>query len=350
MNSEFFGLVDRNIYNQYPTPLELKKGLICNDIDRSYAPGLVLDEESWFIVPTEDSITKVNQPLKDFDLLKEFANTQRTPEAFLQFANRFGPLNAQPDSVVKGMASYTQSYTLWNLMHLNICDALDLLEILSYGKDEIASWSIFRLKSRGETIYRGPGGNLPMNNQEIDRIIAERFEGSQESIFLSYAKIFLHFIMQIHMGQFKVFPTPIIESGNIEPYFRPDSGFALLWYSIFQAATGAKKYARCTICGEWEDITKAGNKKWKRHPACYNRQNSIRNAKISRAQKMLIKGASVEDVAAKIDESPETLIKWLDQKQEDASIWQKRQSRLKEEYDNNAYCRRVKNNTNTIDP
>ena len=350
MIEEFFGFVDRNIYNHYLAPLELKKGLHCDDIDRSYAPGLVLDDESWFIVPTAESITKVNQPLKDFDLLKEFANTERTPEIFLQFANRFGPLNPLLNTPESGTATYTQSVMLWQYMHQNICDALDLLEIIDSGTEEIATWSIFRIEARGETIYSGPGGVLALKNQEIDKIIAEDFEGTKENLFLSYAKIFLRHIIKIHMSQFHVFPIPTIRKGKIEPYFISDSGFAILWYMIYQAATGKNKYARCSICGEWENITDVGRRKWERHPKCYNRQNSIRNSKISRARKLLIKGLSIEEIAAKVSESPETLSIWLVKNKEAASAWQGRKDGLKEDDDYNKRPFSAKKRINTIDP
>lgn len=61
------------------------------------------------------------------------------------------------------------------------------------------------------------------------------------------------------------------EENKLETYLMPKNLLAALWLQFHFAAAGIKRFKRCTVCGEWEDVT-TKNRNWSKHPACAARE------------------------------------------------------------------------------
>ena len=58
----------------------------------------------------------------------------------------------------------------------------------------------------------------------------------------------------------------------------PENLLAAMWYQFLQTITGEKKFKRCAVCNNWEDVTYK-KATWKQHPECGNRKRVNRYRK-----------------------------------------------------------------------
>lgn len=78
------------------------------------------------------------------------------------------------------------------------------------------------------------------------------------------------------LSEYPVKPMLLMDEHNkLQQYFVPENLLSAMWFQFFQAATGAKKFKRCVVCHQWEDVT---NKRstWTKHPECAGRERTAK--------------------------------------------------------------------------
>ena len=103
------------------------------------------------------------------------------------------------------------------------------------------------------------------------------FERLRRGDVVKPAKLALQEIINKNLWSLNVNPTLTLDDeGGLAPYFYPQTLLAAMWFQLFQAVIGEKKYKRCELCGLWEDVTDR-TAKWKKHPECANRDRVKRS-------------------------------------------------------------------------
>lgn len=207
------------------------------------------------------------------------------PDSLLGFANQYGTLvtsisnisflhyaiSIPPEETLEFWQTQVNNMkALVNLWKWYKTDNLAMLsEVISCGTPQ-KLYSVNGVELNAQVLdyfYSFNGGEEPelfFTQRTQGRIITKDIKASVPSL--------ISVIVMKELGAWPVhpylLPTP---QGELVQRFVPSSLLSTMWFQVFQAVSGEKKFKRCVVCQKWEDVT---DKKatWKSHPECSSRE------------------------------------------------------------------------------
>lgn len=92
--------------------------------------------------------------------------------------------------------------------------------------------------------------------------------------FREVAPMLIKLIIEEKLREWPVYPILLPTTPQGKEFlqrFQPSSLLATMWFQVFQAVSGEKRFKRCAVCQKWEDVT-VKKETWKSHPECSSRE------------------------------------------------------------------------------
>lgn len=212
------------------------------------------------------------EPLSIPTLFLQFAELNPDDSnSLLQFANKYGPL-CIPASVTPVMSSPPgETLEFWQTELIGIKNLVNLWQWQKTNNLAMLNQVITWERSQGES----PPAVWYAFNDEEPQLVTEH--PSILSRFKPGDVLFpaLHLIANTVMGKLRDWPVDpflfVTPQGELVQRFVPKTLLAAIWFQVFQAVSGEKRFKRCDVCQLWEDVT---DKKatWRRHTECATRE------------------------------------------------------------------------------
>ena len=312
------------------------------------------DPDCWgpFLVDDKRSRLTTLYPLKDtrqqHNYFSDFLSMHPTDSEIIQYANRYGCL-------IKGLCldssvyHHSSSLHFWKRMHWFVSNMFELLQLIQakdttqlakrikWNEERITFtlgstndiqppyWTdghshmirFFDFFAKLEGVWKDP----PIQDEQYRTISpynAFKLTGEYDmnyhlfhkqvkpgDVIFPAAYLFCG-LLEEQMKEYPVRITPRIDSFKIVDSFFPTSLLALLWYTIYQIAIGERRYARCSVCNQWQDVTDYTTA-WRRHDACARKEQDKRTALRDKIKFLRAKGTSDVDIIAKLKISMDDL-------------------------------------------
>jgi len=244
------------------------------------------------------------RPLEKTDLLFKFAGLEADLESIRAFANKYGRLGVgtmyYPPA--GGNVVYGESFAVWMRAVNRLKTWVQIwlwIEERDAGKlGQVVRWS--NDFARVELVFENNA--LPLRGFHViaskeTNYRAEFFDRWRPGDVYGPAKLAL---LEAVNKELKGAVSPCLllkKDGSLGGFLRPHNLLGALWFQLYQAITGERRYRRCEVCQGWMDTTDS-RRHIKQHPECRNR----RNARITRAREKVLKmhqeGKPIEEIAA----------------------------------------------------
>lgn len=266
-------------------------------------------------------------------LFFELAQLENSQEAFLGFANHYGPLTRFPH-VQKGLGGNSgETLEFWQRQVAAMRQATDLWDRIR-AKDVKVLESKIRWQTDANGIRRPffhdePDLKFklrrnPITLKRTGRAIPEPDgpegqPGFQEGDILGPARSYLALLVNTQLKQFvrdsdMVDPTaPSLKwsaSQGFSLQIRPNSLIQCLWLQLAQAISGYGDYPACLRCGKRFEISSKAARKSRRYCSDACKSGSLRDRK-KEAIALSKDGRSTNWIAKKLKSNDKTIRKWL---------------------------------------
>lgn len=253
-----------------------------------------------YLVPTDDTRGFIEyRPLDDTKMFLTLASIEPTKDAIREFANEYGNLTdrilvkRETDGEFRKGDSFSTwqeeiedlSWTsrVWEWQRSdkdNPPNKKNLRKVIYWADDGSLQYvladesTLSKQKKAEELITAIENGTTDVKHyirgvlvRENDEIMSRFRKGDS----LLPAQYLVQTIINHKLLYHNVRPRLLVNSENkLEPRLVPESLIGAIWLQFYIAAAGEKRYKRCGICGNWEDITDR-TPKWRKHPVCANR-------------------------------------------------------------------------------
>ena len=237
----------------------------------------------------------------------EFARLKTTPQAVLEFANRYGGLNYQNDGVRENrmeISPKAESFADWESEILTIRQLLELWQMastLDYSNlSNYVRWTAHGIEIRdiynpmtrnNRTSFLISTENLPLlksgaeSNGFIYLPVTEKtFSGFKKS---EPSRPILYFIQHITNYKMKGLVKPQLmlddHENKMNLKLKPCSFIGALWLQCVMALNDRKVYANCSTCHKWFEVPHNVVNKGKKYctDACKSRAYRKRKKKVA---------------------------------------------------------------------
>lgn len=276
--------------------------------------------EGWALVENLPSPARRYNPLvEEPALFRTFADLEPSQEKILAFASQYGRLGPGIEVPVS-IDELGEDVPLWSpfgsvpgellgdwereirkMRHM-----VDLWEMVR-GNDVSGLGSVIRWYSEG----------VRYEHQEAKIVIAdtarrpERWARLRRDDVLTPALYLIHDTVADRIGKGGVSPTLLLEEGpRLGLALVPNGLLGALWLQFANAVDGEMDYQHCAQCGKWFKLDPALARVDKRFCSVACRAKAYRRRQ-SKARELASKGVSVEEIAAELGSTPDTVRGWI---------------------------------------
>ncbi len=311
-----------------------------------------------FLVRTPESIIGFTHPLhtestsrEDSPVIFSFAHSQKTKEAYLEFACKHGHLGSRVplfSSIDSKNAIWGESFLFWRRQQWLLKNALRLWDWIKFNdvknlarvinwverdnykivKYQLGSPKEIDIFTSGRNHWSGYqyiiGSSYLMpfwddEKKEHHILHGEMYIGYQKDCIPGDLKIpAIRLLQEIINTQTAEFRTSIVlywdEQRNCYTQrLIPSSLLAAMWYQLSQYVSGERQIKQCIICHQWVDVTNVkGKESWTKHRECANWDRVTKLRKLPIVKVMQKQGKSVEQIATDINVEPRHIERWLE--------------------------------------
>jgi hypothetical protein len=291
--------------------------------ENHYAPWVSKDDPKIALVnagdfsPLDEANYDINHPtVDDAALFRNFARLEKTPDAILEFASKYGNLRYP-----------AASFAEWKAEICTMQCLIELWDAAGEGRTEHLA-KHFKSVGRGvfeheyghallfykghsmlpDGIVKGAGLLSPISNVEGATITA-----AAQSVVLAAVNLrmtadepFVGFVDSAVRGV----PFP----QNVQLGILPSSLIGSLWYQFADAISGQKQYRQCEACHRYMELAPEVNRADRRYCSDACRSKALRRRqKLSR--QMRDSGKSLREIAKATGSDVATIKQWLSQKE-----------------------------------
>jgi hypothetical protein len=282
--------------------------------------------------PPRTRVTRYT-PLDRPALFRDFADTARTQEGVLRFANRYGPL---------GKGTGGESFRLWQREITAIRQVVDLWALHQAGDPQgLASHIIWHKDAAGNDLVQyqsdsaaGPDADAayPRDERDVDpetgdvpdlhslsttAVVAakdhhpewlERFRPGD--VFLP-ALAFIQRRVNERLHEL-VTPRMLYDVGQDCMTLRlvPSTLLGALWLEFSEAVTQDRKFQRCQVCNSWFEIRPPATRSTRLY--CSNTcRIRVQRSRAARARQLRADGKTVRHIARELGADVATVKRWV---------------------------------------
>jgi hypothetical protein len=221
-------------------------------------------------------------PLTETGLFREFAGTEPTPDAFLRFANRYGPLGetyligvpdldgkppkGQKDVIVMrgdGLPiGHGEPFEAWAYESMRMRQVLDLWDwYRAEDLTELQRHIIWDRTARVGYVSHPDKPPVPPYIRTTDIIADSRSSPELLELFAppDVSRPALFYIQRVVNDHLRGRVSPRLlwsrREGRPLLHLRPDNLIGALWLQFAQAIDGTKTYRQCPSCGIWFELS-----------------------------------------------------------------------------------------------
>jgi hypothetical protein len=224
---------------------------------------------------------------------RDFASLKQTPQAVLQFANRYGMLRERPEF---------NDFSVWRM------GIQQMSELVPLG-DAIVGDDWQAIPKALEPFL----GNPLRDSEYLRPICAKRERGEQVTRDeLAHAAIMClyHAIAPLH--RFEPVASWNARLGKVELRLKSSNLIDFIYYQLGHAVIGRRKFRQCPICGKWFVLIPGVNRADRSLCSGYCRLKLSRQRKVATI-KLHNEGWTPKQIAEEVESSVSKVKQWIDE-------------------------------------